>query len=322
MHNRRPQRPEIIQSTSHPEDQQPNESIDKRHQIVPPTVLPASLSRLPANRGGMNLVWDGTGANSYGSRGGFNQFAKRGKPWRGKRGSSRGRGRTQNHSTQPHSPYNPPGPSMKAKSSQPQLPLYTTAHLLTKRPASPLEILNRQGDNIGGLNGNVDVLPVLKPVSSKPPSPMRQRGTVVSNAFTPIPQSHVSYPPLINNSSSSTVMLARNPTPPFKRRKFDHTSDPRPPIKSEEIEEQPVPPDALSPPLVKSEYRTPSPPPPPARRLVTESCSFYPLPPDCQKSNKDYKKNRHSLFNREYNILKSLSLQKTKVLFRFVSLPT
>ncbi|KAF9451169.1 hypothetical protein P691DRAFT_773365 [Macrolepiota fuliginosa MF-IS2] len=54
----------------------------------------------------------------------------------------------------------------------------------------------------------------------------------------------------------------------------------------------------------------------PQRRLVTESCSFYPIPDNCRKSVPGYKDNRIGFFRKECKRLQSFGLTKQKVIFR------
>lgn len=54
----------------------------------------------------------------------------------------------------------------------------------------------------------------------------------------------------------------------------------------------------------------------PQRKLVTESCSFYPIPDDCRKSVPGYKDNRVAFFRKEYKRLRSFGLTKRRVIFR------
>ncbi len=56
----------------------------------------------------------------------------------------------------------------------------------------------------------------------------------------------------------------------------------------------------------------------PERKLVTESCSFYPIPNDCRKFAPGYKENRVAFFQNEYKRLQSFGLRKRKVVFRCV----
>lgn len=56
----------------------------------------------------------------------------------------------------------------------------------------------------------------------------------------------------------------------------------------------------------------------PERKLVTESCSFYPIPDDCRKSTPGYKENRVAFFQKEYKRLQGFGLRKRRVVFRFV----
>lgn len=268
----------------------------------------------------MDISWT-TGTSS---RGGWTQVGKRGrKRGQGGRGSSRGGGRGRSDGAHFRSSFDSPGASTSTSvlPSERTQPIYATKPLVTKRPASPPGASMSQV--LGASNENHEAPPVAPPVKVKPPLPMRQKFQGKPASATPpphpLPRALSSHPPPIGNPSSLPATLARSPTPPFKRRKVDHAPDSHPAIKAEEIDDPVIPQIALSvPTLIKDEERTPSPPAPPQRRLVTESCSFYPLPVNCRKSHPDYKQNRHALFSREYSNLKSLGLQKTKVLFRSV----
>jgi hypothetical protein len=59
----------------------------------------------------------------------------------------------------------------------------------------------------------------------------------------------------------------------------------------------------------------------PRRKLVTQSCSFYPIPQDCLKSVPNYKNNRIQYFRKECKRLRGFGLTKQKVVFRSVNLP-
>jgi hypothetical protein len=138
------------------------------------------------------------------------------------------------------------------------------------------------------------------------------------------PESPELAPPLIlKRSASPPTISVRGSTPPLKRRKFGHSSGPPTVVKVEDADPFSSSHDfqshsSVTLETIKVEKRSPSPPP---RRLVTESCSFYPLPEDCRKSNPEHKKNRQAFFAREYNVLKCLGLKRTKVIFRFVCSP-
>jgi len=54
------------------------------------------------------------------------------------------------------------------------------------------------------------------------------------------------------------------------------------------------------------------------RRLVTELCSFYPIPDNCRKPFPRYRENRLALFRKEYRNLQNLGLRKQRVVFRCV----
>ncbi|KAF8883325.1 hypothetical protein CPB84DRAFT_1850971 [Gymnopilus junonius] len=59
-----------------------------------------------------------------------------------------------------------------------------------------------------------------------------------------------------------------------------------------------------------------SPPPPPERKLITESCNFYPFPERCKKSNPNFRESRRAFFLEKNKELARLGLQKTKVFSR------
>ena len=70
-------------------------------------------------------------------------------------------------------------------------------------------------------------------------------------------------------------------------------------------------------PQVKPEPSSLSPPPPPpSRRLITESCTLFPLPDNCRKSHPNFHQNRKDLFHQKISWLAGFGLKKTKVFFR------
>ncbi|KAG5643374.1 hypothetical protein DXG03_001022 [Asterophora parasitica] len=112
--------------------------------------------------------------------------------------------------------------------------------------------------------------------------------------------------------------------PPLKRRRLDSVSSPSElVVKLEEpanLEIATILPS--SPVRVKPEEKSPS-PSVPSRRLVTQSCNFYPLPANCRKINPDtqtfnldHVRNRNALCAKERGILKGHGLKTTSVLFR------
>lgn len=54
------------------------------------------------------------------------------------------------------------------------------------------------------------------------------------------------------------------------------------------------------------------------RKLVTELCSFYPIPDNCRKPFPRYRENRFAFFKKEYRKLQNLGLRKQRVVFRCV----
>ncbi|XP_006462238.1 hypothetical protein AGABI2DRAFT_179080 [Agaricus bisporus var. bisporus H97] len=68
--------------------------------------------------------------------------------------------------------------------------------------------------------------------------------------------------------------------------------------------------------IVIKQEPDPSEPIIPQRKLVTESCSFYPIPQNCRKSAPNYKDNRVEYFRKEYKRLREFGLTKQKVVFR------
>ena len=159
--------------------------------------------------------------------------------------------------------------------------------------------------------------------SSDPTSPSTPQAVVPPKTESPeqLPKSDSMKPAPISSmiSISPPASLVQGFTPSAKRRKLDHIPESSTKVKTEEIEPfvstQQSHSQSYATTGIKIEKRSPSPPP---RRLVRESCSFYPLPNDCKKTNPEYKKNRQAFFAREYNILKCLGLKRTKVIFRFV----
>ncbi|KAF9458471.1 hypothetical protein BDZ94DRAFT_1325477 [Collybia nuda] len=307
-------RPETLQTSSHREDQQPNEAIAKRHLDAPPTILSTSVPK-PHNYYGRGMETSRRG-RGHNSRGKWTQVAKRGKKrGQGGYGVGRGGGRHGGSTTQSSSTFNHPGrsagPSFPLEQAQPP---FMTKSPATKRSASP-----SGSEDLPSLTNTIEASTgQCKPheighMKLNPSLPTKQGSREILIPALPTPDPPLHTPP----TPPRLLTPSKSPTPPLKRRKVDHAQDLHSLVKMEEAESQEGPPAALSLPAppIKHEERTPT-PPLPDRRLVTESCSFYPLPTNCHKSNPDYKQNRHALFSREYSLLKSHGLKKTKVLFR------
>ncbi|RDB23421.1 hypothetical protein Hypma_008935 [Hypsizygus marmoreus] len=160
---------------------------------------------------------------------------------------------------------------------------------------------------------------------STPTYPEFERPRLVTPTILPTLPSHTTA--MKRSSSPHLPPTPQDPTPPLKRRKLNHSSSssqtPLRFIKPEEHDlslPNPTPtPPAQHQKQIKPEPRTPSPAPPPSRRLITESCQLYPLPPSCRKhpsSNPDYVKNRNALIAKERAILRGRGLRVVNVLFR------
>ena len=358
-------RPNVGTSSHATEDLQPNEAINKRQRVAPPTVLSASVKQpLPYKT---YALWrhssggesNGSGIRQLGtSRGRWTQQAVRGnKSWRGKFSARGGDRHTTNSPTWNHlpfsakapptntqfpvaanplifKPYKPDRPNPPPHPRPPVDPPLTTKSLTishSQPPATSSSIMEQL---------TTKHPPELNTSTAKSPAPPNaQQGTPqhteapkqplkfkhINLAPKSLPQTFSEQPtippPILKRSSPSPVIMAQSSTPPFKRRKLGHTPEPSTVIKVEPMEAvalspHPEPHSHATPEDVKAETRTPSPPP---RRLVKESCNFYPLPDDCRKSNPDHRKNRQAFFVREYNVLKYLGLKRTKVIFRFVT---
>ena len=338
-------------TTSHSaEDLQPNESINKRQRAAPPTVLSASL-KLPSKFN--NTRWrhssrgrgpdSGFGQHNHGiasSHSGRTQQGGRGNvPWRGTfnaRAGRHGRG-AGSYPTWRHPPasFHIESPQTSSSTTVPVKPPILKQDQPDESSSSLPHPLQRP------------MLPMAKPLAIKhnphpqPPasSPVTscQPGSnatyqsipnspAYSNAYhKPVqpPESSKPIPPLIHKRSASPpTTLVRSITPPLKRRKLDPSPVPSIVVKVEDLELT-SPSDshshsAATSEIIKVETRSSSPPP---RRLITESCSFFPLPEDCRKTSLQYVKNRRAFFTREYNVLKCLGLRRTNVIFRFARYP-
>lgn len=339
-------------ASSHTEDLQPNETINKRQRAAPPTVLSASVKPpTPYNRwrhssrGGHagsrgNGIKQG-GDSSRGS-GGWTQHAMRGnKPWRGKYVSGRGRGannlawsrpsfRPENRQTSRTpalpvvmKPPKKPKESLLSRSEFPPLPMPPVASPpMTKRLAIKLESHSQPAvtpsQPLTATSHLFRPNPIYQPISDSPASLNTYQETAQP---PPSPEQLLRFKPnqtFMDETISSPCIFKRSTSPTFKRRKLAHSPEPSINVKVEEVE--PVASSQIFqshsyaiPDTIKIEKRSSSPPP---RHLVKESCSFYPLPEDCRKSNPEYMKNRQAFFSREYNVLKYLGLKRKKVIFR------
>ncbi|GLB43259.1 hypothetical protein LshimejAT787_1301600 [Lyophyllum shimeji] len=353
-------RPEVIRGLAasaanvHREDAQPNEAINKRQRVQPPSVIPVSLP--PPGRGhrARDPPASDSAATVQRSRSGWTQYAVRGnKAWRGARGGRGGRGTGQElrripsyherpaSTTSDHTSDTASHQDDRRLRTPADLPLPTAYLTLGRYPyqtystrptdmtaVPPLPAQQQPGMNDGKTG--------LRSPATDYPSNMATNfargthpfGTPDTNVTPrrPLParteretdyrQFSGSLLPQATTSSTSTEI-----SPPQKRRRLDRT--PSPHIKSEDVEAQAIPSAAdrrrtpSLPPTIKPELRSPS---PPRRRLITQSCTLYALPDNCRKlnpnPNPDYLKNRNALATKERQVLKRRGLKVEKVMFR------
>ena len=342
-------------TSNNAEDLQPNEVINKRQRAAPPPVLSASV-KLPSkfnnarwkhsSRGRGRGRGGGFGQQGIGSsHSGWTQQVGRGNgPWRGTfsaRPGRHGRGASSSpawrHPLTPFRTESPQTSNAVAPAKPPILKQDQPDQTSISLPNSPLRFMPL-----------VTTPPTTKPLAIKrdsrllPPIsslPLTNCPSASHSTHHSIPNSHTyphvyqesvqpSEPPELvpslirKRSASPPTKVVRGFTPPLKRRMLDRSHVPSTVVKVEDVE--PVPSldfhshSPATPEIIKVEKRSSSPPP---RRLVTESCSFFPLPEDCRKSSLQYRKNRQAFFTREYNVLKCLGLRRTKVIFRFACSP-
>ncbi|KAG5637235.1 hypothetical protein H0H81_005278 [Sphagnurus paluster] len=338
-------------SSAHREDQQPNEGINKRQRAGPPSILPTSF---PQHRRGVWNVPRGGNPPLGSSRGsGWTQHPVRGdRNWKNTRGGHAVR----NFSHEPR----PPAPHYERYSSTttehswnkwyatshhhhtlqfpprseypfenaPKKQPYAAQHdtrtnngtIALSSPPSTLEAsspsLNVSQHRCDGLSGT-DASPTsstnLSPTITIPHQAFQPHET--SSSFTsnsPIPRSLLDDP-------SKHFTYTEESSPPSKRRRLDSTPEFQ--FKAEEIEIpgllSTIAKSSLLEVAVKTERRSPT---PPSRRLVTQSCTMFPLPDECRKMNPGYNpeyiKNRQALVAKERGRLKRRGFKVIHVLFR------
>ncbi|KAF5383838.1 hypothetical protein D9615_003855 [Tricholomella constricta] len=345
----RDRRPDSIPSkapSTHREDQQPNETINKRQRIGPPSILPVSVPGRAPQRGD----------NHKSRAGGWTQHAIRANKTR--------QGAHANRGGYGHGAQTPP-----FYKRHPSTSIDQSWHTPSTRRNNTPAIQSISGPYISNANqsyvsqssiptqleSRTDHGPLPPSLSSYSMS-SAALGTYSQGAHRAInPQATLSQPignnilaPLSTGSSaaikpgyihrtapsqppkppslepmgkvresceyqSAASSSLQDSTLPLKRRRLDCASEP--PVKMEKIESLVI--DSPPPPIVKHELQSPS---PPSRRLITQSCSFYPLPDDCRKMNPnynaDYVKNRNALCAKERGVLKRHGLMANNVLFR------
>jgi len=311
--------PSTHSTGGHAEDAQPNETINKRAQKLPPMIRSTTTTTQPdfnqRGRGGYRGRGGGRASNwnqrgQWNRRGNWNQrggYTVRGESlWRG-RGTLDGfpeRGRRYEESS-----YS--GNRRRSLSGSPEEFLRKDS---TKRPGSPSILVT--------VSAQTSSAP---PVAnwmfrSKSPSPKLPLGSIKKRKLEH--ESEIqnekqrrlrSSPPVeagpsLNASSNSEGETSM--TPP----RVDAFTK-RPDVVK--IEQSPV---KLHKDItVKLEHRSPSPTAIlPQRKLVTESCSFYPYPEICKNSNPQFRDNRKAFFMEKNKELVAFGLKRKNVLSRCV----
>ena len=246
------------------------------------------------------------------SQGGWTQYAVRG---RGSRGSQPNRG---GHTSSRHCPIlincYPTGFRRSGGSKQldPTMPLGTSAHSASSAPSlSPSR--SRGADNSSRL-------PEGRYADKEESVPAKRR-------YSPPPYvalSQTSATPPAPKTSRSWMFRSRSVTPnpplcPIKRRKLDHIPEFRDDNSAiilpgrHHRKSFTICTTTSEPVIIQAEPRSLS---PPQRKLVTESCSFYPLPESCKPANPDYQKNRKKFFQEKNRCLINMGLKKMKTFVR------
>lgn len=293
--------PSSLAPVVHREDAQPNEGIQKRfHKLPPPIRSTAAPSRATSihyrgSRGRGSYSSGNMSQRGQGQHSPYLQYAIRGNTaWRG-RGKSSSRG---------------------------SYPNWTSGHATM---SSNNDISSPSASSSSGTTPSVGVgVPLPREEMDPGPSYRRTHHTAFPNA-----SQTSATPPIVANPRETWWMTrSRSPTPIL----------PAAPLKRRKIEEQPVIPSpttisrlplpgrthkAAEPvkqePVVKQEPLSPSPPPrpiSPERRLITESCQFYPFPNSCKGSDPNHRQNRRSFFLEKNKELVRLGLKKTKAFSR------
>lgn len=332
-------------AVAHAEDSQPNESINKRQQLAPPSIVSALV---PASRQGR-----GASRELRGKRAGgppykpnapsdtWTRHARRGSGYWSGQPSNRGGYEHVHVSGSRHQvtgvtkiplPRRPPHPSAShAGRSQEYKSL--PADVLRSTPAQDSEM-----PTSGSTSNSQHPQTLLTPAHSVPflggpeypANPVIKQSRSPNRLSTSHPSTPIQVPPI------TSISRSKSPPPSFKRRKLNHAlleplakNSPSDNSKRAATEIAALPPlfapglpvkiEGKPSEIAKREPRSPSPISLdlPKRRLVTEYRSFYPLPDDCKMPNPDYKNNRKKLFHKEYNVLRSYGLKKTNVIIRF-----
>lgn len=322
----------------HPEDAQPNEQLNRRNRNLPPRVS----STAQQLRGTASF----RGRGGYRGRGmsqdGWTQYAVRGRRGRGSQPKRGGHSSSRNGPILEHWSVTESRQSDGGVQLDPTMPLGVSGHSASSSSSSHSSSSRSRniGDGSRSLTGwyaNKETVPAKRRYS---PTPYVSQASLSHTSATP-PASEAP------QKSRHWMFRSRSPTPklppsPLKRRKHDHVPDscddetsmlPPPFIglriplpgrhqrksftmQQPVVQQRPTTPDIV---LVdiKEEPRSPTPQTiKPQRKLVTESCEFYPLPDSCKKSNSDFRENRKKFFQQKNSHLLSMGLKKTKVFYR------
>jgi len=320
----------------HPEDAQPNEQLNRRSRNQPPRV--SSTIQHPQRTDNFR------GRGGYRGRGmsqsGWTQYAVRGRRGRGSQPKRGGHSSSRNGPILEHWSVTESRRSEGGLQLDPTMPLGVTRHSASSSSSSSSRNINAGDDSRSptGWYADKETVPAKRCYS---PTPYVSQGPLSQTSATP----PASESPLYMEKSHHWMLRSRSPTPklppsPLKRRKHDHVLDdetrmlPPPSIgirmplpgrhqrksftmQQPIVSQRPTTPDII-PVDVKEEPRSPTPPQfiKPQRKLVTESCEFYPLPDSCKKSNPDSRENRKKFFQEKNAHLISMGLKKTKVFYR------
>ncbi|KAH9479832.1 hypothetical protein JR316_0008427 [Psilocybe cubensis] len=313
--------PTSLVPVSHREDAQPNEGLTKQFRKLPPSIRStAATSRDTTSiyhsgfgsRGRGNYSGGNMSQGRYDHRGSPLQYATRGNPaWRGRRMASTR------------------GTYMNWNAGHTPMP----SHIDVSSPSasSSSERTPSVGPRASSLQHGID------------PGPSNRR--THSTAF-PVTSETPATPPIPEPSQDRWWMhRSRSPTPklpaaPLKRRKIDGQPEtkpqatisrlplpgrlPKPIISAREeppvvVKQEPVHVPIKHEPVVKREPLSPSPPPraiAPERKLITESCQFFPFPETCKKSDPNFKQNRKAFFVEKNKELLRKGLKRTRAFAR------
>lgn len=333
--------PSSVAPFLHPEDAQPNEQLNRRGRNLPPRVSSTAQN----TRGTASSRGRGGYRGRSMSQSGWTQYAVRGRRGRGSQPKRGGHSSSRNGPILEHWSVTESRRSEGGTQLDPTLPLGVGASSSSSSPSSSSRSRNT-GDGSRSPTGwyaDKETVPAKRRYS---PTPYVSQASLSYTSATP----PASEGPQYIEKSRHWMLRSRSPTPklppsPLKRRKHDHVPDSHddgtrmlpPPfiglktplpgrhqrksftMQQPVVQQRPPTPDIV---LVdiKAEPRSPTPPQSikPQRKLVTESCEFYPLPDSCKKSNPDCRENRKKFFQQKNSHLIRMGLKKTKVFYRYV----